>query len=309
MSIKIKRGTPIGEFAIEEEVSDDGGMSRVFLASHKDKSNHKVAVKITRPDDPNSHTFQDLLRRETESLNALRHPGIVRIYPISDGRRRTTYTARFLAHSDRPWYFIMEYLPYGTLDEKTNLIQKMPLEWGIELFYQLVTTVHFMHRSGYAHLDLKPQNVLFREKPDPRQTPKPVLVDFGSVAKRGFVEQLTASMRYSPPEVLIALQHEGPFDHLQAEKVDIWALGVMLFEIVTGRVLFDQRGKNAITTTVLSGELKSLADNRRGYVDPSLDIVLAQMLNKNPDKRPSTGQVIRAIEEKIQSVRPPRIAV
>lgn len=283
-------------------------MSKIFLVQDTERR-YRAVVKVSLTKDENSTIQQDMLRRETLVLTKLRHPGIVRIFPLPIGRYMT-YTARALTHPDKPWFYAMEYLGHGSLGDLATVIAgKYPLMWTIELFYQLVTTVHFMHQNRFAHCDLKPQNILFRYSPDPRQTPVVVLVDFGSVAPNFQIEQLTASVRYSPPEVLLALKRSDldlSDAGIQADKVDIWGLGVILFEIITGRPLFHQKLRDSITTTILRGEIE-LMRKYRLEVHDSLDFLLTKMLEKDPGKRPTTGQIIEALEERIESIRPPRI--
>lgn len=309
--MSIKTGDQIGPFEVERPMPSEGGMSKVFLARDREagRNGNHVIVKISATGDENSVVYQDLLRRETIFLTRLRHPGIVRIFPLPVGRN-ISYTARALSHPDRPWYYAMEYLACGSLAEHAATIaNKMPLLWTIELFYQLVTIVDFMHRQRHAHCDLKPQNILFRTEPNERQLPVPVLVDFGSVAPNFQIEQLTASVRYSPPEVLLSLKRsdlEVRNSGIRADKIDVWGLGVILFELLTGRALFNQRSRDSITTTILRGEIESIRKFRHDAHE-SLDKLVARMLDRDPDKRPTTGQIIEAIEERIQSVRPPRV--
>lgn len=305
--MSFNKGDRIGPFAIERQLSEDGGMSRVFLAHDSNQTNYKAAVKITLMDGENNAVFQDILRRETTFLTDLRHPGIVRIFPLKIGNH-VAFTARALAHEDKPWYYAMEYLACGGLDgHAKEIARRFPLLWGIELFYQIVCTIHFMHQRGLAHCDLKPQNVMFRTPPTVSQTPTPVLIDFGSVSSVRQLHQLTLSIRYSAPEVLLAHdRHDLSLSHLRADKIDIWGLGLLLYEIVTGQPLFDQKRKSAIKTTILRGSIKPMSQQRQN-VDESLDFLLHKMLEKHPSRRPTTDQVIEALEERITSVLPPRI--
>ncbi len=123
------------------------------------------------------------------------------------------------------------------------------------------------------------------------------------------VERLTASLRYSPPEVLLAMERkdEQMQKSILPDKVDIWSLGVIFFEIVTGRPLFDQKKRASITTTVLRGSLQTIKEIRPGAPE-QLDKFMSKLLERQPEERPSTGQIIEALEERMSSVRPPRLA-
>ncbi|MEW5987103.1 MAG: protein kinase family protein, partial [Chloroflexota bacterium] len=176
----IRSGDVLGPYTIERVLSKQGGMSQLLLAYETDRPQYKAAIKAHLTQSSNRLAYQDLLRHEVTILQELRHPGIVRVYPMRiDGK--VVYTARAADRPDQPWYFAMEYLGADSLDKHLDrIVKKFPLVWSMELFYQLLTVIHFMHQSGYAHCDLKPHNILFRHPPNPSHTPDPVLVDFGS---------------------------------------------------------------------------------------------------------------------------------
>ncbi|MCA9994779.1 MAG: serine/threonine protein kinase [Anaerolineales bacterium] len=307
--MSLRPGDIFGPYTVERPLSDEGGMSQVLLAYDTERTQYKAALKVQLSQNDNSAAFQDLLRHESNILQTLRHPGIVRIFPLRIDSR-VTYTARAAMQTERPWYFAMEYIAGASLDQYTKQIGRFPLSWTIELFYQLLVTIDFIHGQGYAHCDLKPQNIMFRQEPQRQQTPAPILIDFGSATelKRG-VQQLAASIRYSPPEVILALDRKDiPARALltHPQKIDIWALGAILFEVVTGRPLIPQHRKEEITTTILQGHLDDMRTHRP-ETHKSLDTLLHKMLHRQPTERPDTKTIIKAIEEHIHSIRPPRI--
>lgn len=306
----LRAGDEIEPYIIERPLSESGGMSRVFLAHHREKTHLRVALKAQLTDDDNSLTYQELLRREADLLGRLRHPGIVHVFPLQVGSR-ISYSARAHEFRGQPWYFTMEHIRGNNLASHTKTTAKLPLEWTIELFYQLLLSLHYMHQLGYAHCDLKPGNILLREAPEVYQIPRPVLVDFGSAVEisRG-IGQLTASLQYSPPEVVLAMERKDiPLNEirLRPDKIDIWALGAILFEIITGRPLINKKRKDDITTSIIKGELDTIR-SVRDDVHPSLDKFLAVMLRRDPAKRPEVTDLIKAVEERMAIVRPPRVA-
>ena len=310
MGTSINSGDVIGPYVIEKSLSQDGGMSQVFLAHDEQRPLYKAALTVQRTHNENRAAFQDLLRYESEVLQRLRHPGIVHIYPLHIDRV-VTYAARAHIQEGKPWYFAMEYIQYNSLDTYIKKIRKYPLSWSLELFYQILLIVHYMHRIGYAHSDLKPSNIMFRTPPAPDQVPSPILVDFGSATQiqRG-IKELSASLRYAPPEVILALERKDIPPHElipKPRKVDIWALGAILFEIVTGRPLINKRSRKNITSTIVQGELDDLR-SRRPEVHVSLDKLLSVMLSRQAERRPDTKTIIVAIEERIASTRPPRVS-
>lgn len=307
--MSFRAGDQIDAYIVERSLSDSGGMSQIFLARHRDKEQLKAAIKVQLLEEENSQTYQELLRQEAEYLSLLRHPGIVHIYSQRVANR-VTYTARAHEHKGQPWYFAMEYVKGNNLSTYIKTLSKMPLEWGIELFYQLLLAVHFIHQSGYAHCDLKPNNILLRAAPALNEIPRPVLIDFGSMSEIGKgMAQLTASLHYSPPEVILAMERKDiPHNEirLHPEKIDVWALGAILFEIITGRPLIDKKRKDDITTSIIKGQLDTI-HSLRPEVHPSLDKFLAVILRRDPAERPEVKDMIKAIEERIAAVRPPRV--
>jgi serine/threonine protein kinase len=309
------RDHTLGPFQIEETMTKKGGMSELFVAHYQDNPACKVVLKLNRISEASGegsrNIYQDLLRKEIRLLRELRHPGIVRIYPIAiESGSKLSYAARVAKDGIDLWYYAMEYLPGGSLEDNIHRISQMPLGWIIELFYQLLVTVQYLHRQEYAHCDLKPENILLRESPNPYRIPQPILIDFGCVER---IDQLTeipcATPSYSPPEVLLALQRVDidPSDlNIKPAKIDIWSLGAILFALLTGKTMFAQRTLDEVTSSVIKGEIGKI-QMFRPELHSSLDTLLTAMMRKEVEERADLDDVITAIEEKISSIRPPRI--
>jgi len=310
--MKFKDGDIVGPYTINKTLSNAGGMSQVLLAHDTERPSYRAALKIQLAHDDNRATFQDLLQQEADFLYKLRHPGIIRIYPLRLDSRTVVNAARAYNHPNKPWYYAMEHIGHDgdTLDHYSKEIKKFPIEWIVELFYQLLVVVQYIHKSGYAHGDLKPQNIMLRRKPAVNEIPMPILIDFGSAANvQDGIRQLSASIRYSSPEIVLALDRSDIPPHQlvrHPRKADIWALGAIFFELLTGRPLIDRRRTKDITTTILQGQLDTIRSlNQEAH--PSLDMLLNKMLATKPEDRPPIKVLIQALEERIHSVRPPRI--
>jgi serine/threonine protein kinase len=301
----------IGNYIIDKTLSESG-MSSVHLAHLPNQPKYKVALKIHLGSESPRNEYQDLLRVEAEHLTRFRHPNIVRIYPMHLPTGKVLYCARAIELPDNPWYLVMEYITGSDLGKYIKNFAKYPIPWIIELFYQLLITVQFIHRMGYGHCDLKPENILLREPPDPFRIPQPVLTDFGTTHRLDDkIIQPTRSLRYSPPEVIIAYTRKdmkATDFPLYPAKIDLWSLGAILFELLTGQHLFNQERETDITSSILRGEINKV-QTLRPEVHESLDKVLSVMLKIHPEDRPEVDEIIEAIEERISSVRPPRIPV
>jgi serine/threonine protein kinase len=303
--------TEIGDFCVEKTISKSG-MSSVHLGYRPELPLYKVAIKLHQESEKQANAYQDYLRKEADYLVLFRHPNVIRIYPIVSATGKVTYCARATNLPDRPWYFAMEYLPAGDLTKYVKKLTSFPIPWLIEFFYQLLITIQFLHRLGYGHCDLKPDNILLREPPDAKRPPLPILTDFGTThALNAPMEDPARSLRYSPPEIILAHTRKdiNPTElSLKPEKIDIWSLGAILFELLTGRALFYQRSEKDITTSILQGEIEKI-HKLRPDASANLDVALEVMLKRNPDDRPDIDELIIAFEERISSVRPPRIPV
>ena len=305
--MQLNNGDTVGPYIIEQVISQ-GGMSHIYLAVDAGKPHYRVALKFNASE---KSAFQDLLRREADVLATVRHPNIVRIYPLRLQEKKVVYQARAKDVPSRPWYFSMEYVAGGGLEEYMPRMMQFPIPWRIELFYQVLIAVHFMHGAGYGHCDLKPENILLRERPRADRLPQPVLIDLGSVSSIGRRERLTVTPDYAPPELIRAARDPENRSLLEPEslppaKGDVWALGAILYEMLASVPLVSESDQTAIAETILKGEWHSI----RSYqpdVHESLEILVSMMLHPNPHSRPPLEELIEAIEEKIASVAPPRI--
>ncbi|PJF22007.1 MAG: hypothetical protein CUN56_08180 [Phototrophicales bacterium] len=307
-----KRGTPVGPFRLDRLLSDTGGMSSVYEATVLDqqiaeRNGKKVAIKIARIGMENDHIFETLLRQETELLNDLRHPGVVRIIPIEQFNQRY-YVGRAPGLPGAPWYFAMELLSTETVKNVIKNLRKYSLGYRLELIYQITIILDYLHLREVAHRDLKPDNIIFRMPPHPKQMPMPVLIDFGLGLKRRIEPTVNAAtVAYASPERVRTLMRpngyqptEQAFDYFPS---DVWALGVIAYELLTGKHPFgDEANRTALAEMIMNGHPAKM----NGNIPPEIEKVVWYMLNKNPQHRPTIPQVLKLLETKIE-IPPPRV--
>jgi serine/threonine protein kinase len=258
-------GKPLGKYELQERIGR-GGMAEVYRAYHA-ILDRNVAIKILHPflgDDPE---FKGRFETEARNVARLRHPNIVQVYDFEHDPKLDLY------------YMVMEYIDGPTL--RTRLIQlnfegmRFPIPDAIRITRSLTDALAYAHSRGMVHRDIKPGNVMFDS--DGRV----VLTDFG-IARIVSGPNMTASgsmvgtPAYMSPEQ--GLGQSG--DH----RSDIYSLGVVLYQLVTGRTPFDADTPIAIVLKHVNDPLpppSSIVPD----IPEGLERILYKALAKSPDER------------------------
>ncbi|MAO22948.1 MAG: hypothetical protein CMJ35_10815 [Phycisphaerae bacterium] len=286
-------GSRIGKYAIEG-VLGVGGMGAVYRAKQR-KPNRRVALKLIRPGALSARILQrfDL---EAEILGRLQHPNIAQIYE-----------AGIDAESGSP-YFAMEYIAGHELVQYADK-HGLSAAKRLELFVKLCDAIIHAHAKGIIHRDIKPGNVIVSGEGEPK------VLDFGIAratdasdqhhTMQTHVGQLVGTLYYMSPE-----QAAGDSASLDTRS-DVYALGVVLFELLTGEMPYNLRDKalhEAVRTIV------ETRPRRLSEIDPSLkgdlDIIMLKALEKDRERRyQSVGElradILRTLENKPIQARPP----
>lgn len=287
----IKKGTHIGPYVIIEVLPGvRGGMAEVYRASDA-RMQSEVVLKISRNDydDPR---FGNALKNEVDILKALRHPGVVRVLslPLASAKQEV-FMARALELQGRPWFYAMEYLPGGSLKEFIDHLGALPFPLACGIATRMIDTLIFIHSRNIAHLDVKPENILFRYTPQ-RGTPiEPVLIDFGVAARSKECKPQGGSLHTMAPEHLRQMRGELPPETpLDVTKMDTYSLGVATYRMWTGDYPF-----GGITSRSLSSAVLNAAVKPPSQVNPKLsreaDELMLRWLAKDPYLRPSLEEL------------------
>ena len=206
-------GQSLGRYTLVERLGE-GGMAVVYKA-HDTRLDRDVAIKIIRSGAFPADIMGEVLKRferEAKSLAKLSHPNIVKVHDYGE-------------HEGSP-YLVMEYMPGGTLGK--ILGKPIPWQTALRLLLPVARGVEYAHRHGIVHRDIKPANILITENGDP------MLSDFG-IAKLFEADQTThltgTGMAVGTPEYMAPEQWDGK-PSLQS---DLYSLGIVLYELVTGR--------------------------------------------------------------------------
>jgi pimeloyl-ACP methyl ester carboxylesterase len=288
-------GRTLGHYRLVECLGR-GGMGEVWKA-RDDRLDRDVAVKVLPSAVSDDEEARGRFQREARAAAALSHPNICIVYDV--GR-------------DGGVDFIVMELVQGTTLADRLRAGPLPLNEAIRTAIELSQALHEAHRSGIVHRDLKPANVMMTSR-------GVKLLDFG-VAKRvaagsGHTGETMITGAATRPGVLIGtLPYMAPEQlHGRATdaRTDVFALGGVLFEMVTGRRPFDADTDAGVITAILSGPTPSIV-RHRAEAPPFLDRLIARCLEKGPEDRwSSTLEIAKELEwiaDKPDSV-PPRPAL
>jgi serine/threonine protein kinase len=205
----------------------------------------------------------DRFEQEARILAALDHPGIVHFQDIA-------LTDDFIG-------IVMEYCPRGDLDTKIMSTGGLEESESRQYFFRIASAVEYIHTNNIAHRDLKPENILL----DCNMNPK--IADFGLchvTSPTVLLHTPCGSPGYAAPEILSNKCYDG-------KKADVWSLGVLLYSMTTGSLPWN--GSNQFE---MVKQIEERSVNIPEHLSPSLRSLLASMLNRNPDERPSITKVL-----------------
>jgi eukaryotic-like serine/threonine-protein kinase len=257
-----------------------GGMADVYCA-HDDHLGRDVAIKMLHRRFAQDQEFVERFRREASAAAGLQHPNVVGVFD------RGEY--------DGTYYIAMEFLRGRTL--KALISQEAPLDQtrALDITVQILRAAGFGHRRGVIHRDFKPQNVIVDDEDRVKVT------DFG-IARAGASEITETGSIMGTAQYLSPEQAQGT---AAEEASDLYSIGVMLFEMVTGRLPFDGDSAVAVALRHLT-EPPPVVHQLRPDVHPALEAVINQALAKDPRQRfVDADSFIAALEH----VRPQLLAM
>ncbi len=235
-----------------------GGMSDVFKAVDT-KLNRNVAVKILKAEYAENTSFVSKFRAEAQSAAGLMHPNIVNVYDVGE--------------DGGLYYIVMELVEGITLKHYIEKKLRLTFREAVSIAIQVSMGIESAHNNHIIHRDIKPQNIIISKDGKVKVT------DFG-IARAASSDTITSnvmgSVHYTSPE-----QARGGYSD---EKSDIYSLGIVLFEMVTGRVPFD--GDTAVSIAIK--HIQEEMPSPREYVDDvpiSVEHIIYKCCEKNPDRR------------------------
>ncbi|CAB3361411.1 Hypothetical predicted protein [Cloeon dipterum] len=224
---EVTLGKRVGFYRFRGELGS-GNFSQVKLAHHQ-LTKERVAIKVLDKNKLDQKT-RKMLDREIETLESMNHPNIIRLYEVVE-----TYTRIHL---------VTEYAFSGELYTRVTNAGKLAERDAKPIFAQLVSAIDYMHERNFIHRDLKAENIMFSGN-------QIKVVDFGFSTKVNSPDQRLQTFCGSPPYAAPELFRD---EWYIGANVDIWALGVILYFMVTGSMPFRGHTVAALKRTILEGE-------------------------------------------------------
>jgi eukaryotic-like serine/threonine-protein kinase len=260
----VRAGEQLDQYRIEEVIARSG-MASIFRATDM-RTGRQVAIKVPHPEMEADPVLFDRFQREAEIGEKLDHPGVMKVFP-NPGRSRV--------------YMVMEWVDGSLLRRILGEQPTMPIDRARRITIDVCDALDYIHRNGVVHRDLKPENIMVGEGD------KTKLIDFGIAGKAGArrltfakLSQVVGTPDYISPEQVKGKRGDG--------RSDIYAMGVMLYEMVTGKTPF--AGPNPFATMndrLLNNPVPPRELNPE--VSPELQEVIYRAMEREPENRYSTA--------------------
>lgn len=278
-------GKVVGHYKVVGKIGD-GGMGSVFEAVHE-RIGRRVAIKVLRPEFSKDKNLVARFHNEALAVNIVSHPGIVG--SIDYGQL-----------DDGAAYIIMEFLEGEPLAKRIKRVKSSLGPDSLRIVRQLASTLSAAHAKGIIHRDLKPDNIMMVPDSEAPGGERAKILDFGiaKIAAEQAENQQAAGLtqvgavmgtpRYMSPE---QCRGAGKVDG----KTDVYALGIIAFEMLTGRLPFEAEGAGGLMADHMFSPPPAPREIDPGIPVPIESLVLS-MLAKDPAQRPTMPEVVARIE-------------
>jgi len=261
-------GRTLGQYRLHELIGH-GGMADVYRATQP-SIGREVAIKVLPAHFLQDRTFLERFTREVQVIAGLQHPHILPVYDFGE--------------QDGTPYIVMAYLAGGSLADRIHREGGLPLAEAARLVEQIADGLEYAHEKGIIHRDFKPSNVLLDAKGNA------YLADFGIAKVAESTAQLTGSGIVGTPTYMAPeMSHSGGVSPL----VDVYALGVTLYQMLTGRAPYEADTPMGVLMAHLSQPIPDARDLRPDLPDAVQQVIERAMAKEPRDRYPSPRDLAR----------------
>ncbi|MFF0213348.1 protein kinase domain-containing protein [Streptomyces vinaceus] len=263
-----------------------GGMASVYLA-YDSALDRQVAIKTLHSDLGREQSFRERFRREAQAVAKLSHTNIVSVFDTGEGE--VTFSGPGAGDAAVMPYIVMEYVegqPLGSvLEADVRQYGAMPADKALKVTADVLAALEVSHEMGLVHRDIKPGNVMMTKRGLVK------VMDFGiaRAMQSGVTSMTQTGMVVGTPQYLSPEQALGRGVDARS---DLYSVGIMLFQLLTGRIPFDADSPLAIAYAHVQEEPVAPSSINRS-VTPAMDALVARALKKNPNERFPTAAAMR----------------
>jgi eukaryotic-like serine/threonine-protein kinase len=259
----------LGKYTVVEEI-DRGSMGVVYLG-HDPYIDRSVALKVAFLDelnDPESgERYRKMFFNEAHTAGLLTHPNVINIYDAGVDEDNC--------------YIVMEYIEGGnTLKQHCSSDNLLPINKVVEIIFKCAKALDYAHRQGVVHRDIKPSNILITPDQDVKIGDFSIAHIYNADTTTTQMGGMMGSPRYMSPEQLRE-------EHVTTQT-DIYSLGVVMYELLTGRQAFPADNFSQLVNKILNDEPLNMSDHRSDLPD-ALNNIVAKAMNKNISDRYQMG--------------------
>ncbi|MGA8278235.1 MAG: protein kinase [Rhodanobacteraceae bacterium] len=262
-----------------------GGMADVYKVLHPGLAIHR-ALKVIRPELSSSGDFRERFQREAQAIASLRHPGIVQVHDFGE--------------QDGLYYIVMEFIDGNDLARELAQRGKLPVNEGCRIVMEVLDALSQAHKAGIVHRDVKSANIMLTS------AGRAILTDFGIAKMLESESSMTqtgtgvGTPAYMAPEQAKGLRDIGP-------RADIYAMGVVLYELLTGSLPYDADTPLAVIHKLINDPIP-LPRKRNPGIPRAVERVILKATAKNPDARYTSTQDFKVALKRALGKVPPEAA-
>jgi len=284
----IASGTKLGPYEIQSELGA-GGMGEVYRARDT-RLDRQVAIKVLAAHLSSSHELKQRMEREARAISSLNHPHICQLYDIGS--------------QDGADYLVMEFLEGETVAERLRK-GALPLHEVLKVGAEVADALQIAHRAGIVHRDLKPANIMLTKSgaklmdfglakpfgmaapasgPAPSFTAAATLTGLSPASPLTTAGSIVGTIQYMSPEQIEGKEADA--------RSDIFALGAVLYEMVTGKRAFEGKSQISVASSILEKDPEPIS-SAKPMTPSSFEHVVKTCLQKDPEERFQTAHDVR----------------